>query len=373
MRDLSPVGLDYMAEDVMADRRSDGELVRAARAGSQEAFGELVARYKDALFGIAFHRLGDFEEARDAAQDALVKVYLTLPRLRNPAAFGNWVCRIADGTARDAARRPRREVPLEQDLQAPSQVASPQVAAERAELSAQVSKALQSLSERTRLAVILHYVNGYSHAEVASFIGATSAAVKTRISRAKSRLREEMMEVVERTLKHRPSRFVYEATDAQGRVISGVSEASSASELRRRLSSGGYRVLRLRQDRRTSEELKAEAGEAPKRLAETILEQALADNAETITIAVTTTDGRDHVTVTYRIAGKRHEAMQMPAYCWASLREHLAEMAGLKLREGARRQAGDIRVRLRRKDHQFAAVLTARRIEIRPSLSDGGC
>ena len=349
----------------MVDRRSDRELVRAARAGSQEAFGELVARYKDAVFGIAFHRLGDFEEARDAAQDALVKVYLSLPRLRNPAAFGNWVCRIADGTARDAARRLRREVPLEPEVEAPSQAASPEVAAERAELSAQVRGVLQALSEPTRLALILHYVNGYSHAEVASFIGATPSAVKTRISRAKRQLREEMMEVVEGTLKRRLSRFVYEARDAQGRVISGVSEARSASDLRCHLSSRGYQVVRLRQDRRTSEELQAEAREATKRLAETILEQALADNAETITIAVTTTDGRDHVTVTYRIAGKRHEVMQMPAYCWAPLREHLAEMAGLKLRDGARRQAGEIRFRFRGKDHQFRTVLTSRKIEVR--------
>ncbi len=74
----------------MADRRTDAELVKGALEGSGEAFGALVARYKDAVFGVAYHRLGDFEEARDAAQEALVKAFTNLSKLREPRAFADW-------------------------------------------------------------------------------------------------------------------------------------------------------------------------------------------------------------------------------------------------------------------------------------------
>jgi hypothetical protein len=56
----------------------------------------------------------------------------------------------------------------------------------------------------------------------------------------------------------------------------------------------------------------------------------------------------------------------MPAYCWAPLREHLAEMAGGRLRESGRRQAGEIRFRLKAKHHHFGAVFTRKKIVVRP-------
>jgi RNA polymerase sigma-70 factor (ECF subfamily) len=155
----------------MAETRSDEELVRGAKAGSQEAFGELVARYKDAVFGVAYHRLQDFEEARDVTQEAFVKAFQGLETLRRPAAFANWLNRIAEGTAIDAVRRRRRELPLE----AAGEVAdtSDQDGDGVAE---QVREALATLPEATRLAAILHYVNGYSHSEVAQFLDTTEGS-----------------------------------------------------------------------------------------------------------------------------------------------------------------------------------------------------
>lgn len=172
----------------MAERHSDSELVARTRNGDQAAFGELVARYREVVVGVAFHRLGRFEEARDVAQEAFVKAYVNLPRLRRPEAFGSWLYQIADFTVLQALRRTRPEVSLPDEGTEPL----PEPPAEESDLAHEVREALETLDEPTRLAVILHYVSGYSHAEVARFLGATPGAIRTRVSRARSRLREEM-------------------------------------------------------------------------------------------------------------------------------------------------------------------------------------
>ena len=175
---------------------TDAQLIIAAREGDQAAFSELLARYRGALFGVCFHRLGNFEEARDAAQEAGLKALANLAKLQKPAAFAHWLYRIADGTALDFVRRRKGEVPLEEAaaLAAPSQP-------EPSDLAQQVLAALGVLDEASRLALILHYVGGYSHAEVAAFLGTTPGAIKTRLSRARQKLRQEVIGMVEVTLK----------------------------------------------------------------------------------------------------------------------------------------------------------------------------
>jgi len=66
----------------------DSELVKRALAGQRSAFAELVDRYRDAACAVAYHYLGDFEEAQDAAQEAFVRAYLRLRQLREPGKFG---------------------------------------------------------------------------------------------------------------------------------------------------------------------------------------------------------------------------------------------------------------------------------------------
>ncbi|UCH34015.1 MAG: RNA polymerase sigma factor [Armatimonadota bacterium] len=196
----------------LAERRSDSELVARTLAGDQRAFGELVARYRHAVLGVAFHRVGDFENARDVAQEAFLKAYTGLPKLRKPESFASWLYHIADLTALEVARRPRREVLLPPDEML---TAAPHASdAATSDLAQQVREALAALDEPTRLAVILHYIDGYSHAEVASFLGTTAGAVRTRVSRAKSRIQEEIMSEAEQALKEAVER-VLAAVSAQ--------------------------------------------------------------------------------------------------------------------------------------------------------------
>jgi RNA polymerase sigma-70 factor (ECF subfamily) len=355
----------------MADRPSDSDLVAAALAGSQDAFGELVARYKDAVFGVAFHRLGKFEEARDAAQDTFLKAYQSLSSLRKPASFGHWLYRLADGTSLDAARRPRREVPLDGDEEADSQGPTPRQAAHEAAVSRHVREALQTLTEASRLAVILHYVNGYSHAEVAGFLGTTTGAVKTRLNRARMRLRKEMIEMVGKKIRKVSTVFHYVVTSPEGVLIRGTSDAESARSLVQRLRERGYRVtsVKANRERHTSASAQAKAEQArfqkgAKTLADLIFDQALKQGAAAIKIVHPSTPAPQLVTGSHLVNNVWHQLVSVPEYAWAPLCDQLAEMAGMQLREGAARQTGRIRFSSHGKDHDFRLLITPKTIRV---------
>jgi len=174
------------------DWRSDEQLVAATLAGDRRAFGELVARHRGSVIAVADGRLRDHEAACDVTQDAFLKAYLNLSTLRSPARFRGWVCRIADREAVGAARKRGREV-LTGCLRPESVSDAGQGlcdAIERAEVERRVRERLAELSKTTRRALILHHVSGYSQAEVAGELGLTTSAVKTRLSRARRRLRK---------------------------------------------------------------------------------------------------------------------------------------------------------------------------------------
>jgi RNA polymerase sigma-70 factor, ECF subfamily len=183
--------------------RSDEKLVRAVLGGDQDAFNELANRYRDAAFGIALCHLGDVETARDAAQEALVAAYVDLPTLRDPSSFRAWFSRIAATTALRLRRSRKSTVSLDvpEVVQLPGASPDPEESALRGETGRQTRDALSALTESERLAVILHYVNGYSHEEIGGMVGASVSAVKSRIHRGRSRLREELRGMVEQNLK----------------------------------------------------------------------------------------------------------------------------------------------------------------------------
>ena len=186
----------------MANRAPDEDLVKASLQGEAAAFGELARRYRPAAFGIAFHNLGDFEAASDAAQEALVKAYVDLSKLRDPAKFRNWVCRITKMTSL-AARRKRRFLSVCDADTAQSVNGGTHLAAdrERSDKAHEVREALSALPEQDRLALVLHYVDGYSQEEIGGMLGSSTSAIKSKLHRARRRLRKEMLTRVETSLK----------------------------------------------------------------------------------------------------------------------------------------------------------------------------
>ena len=171
------------------------ELVRRAQAGDLDAYGELVDRFRDAAFGLCYHRCDDFEAARDLAQEAFIRAYQHLGELADPARFPAWLRRIAERVCIDWRRRQRDERPLEE---AAGRSAPP--LDDLAALRVTVQRALSSLPEAQRLAVTLYHIDGYTYREIANFLSAPESTVKARLDAARASLRGALADVFREAL-----------------------------------------------------------------------------------------------------------------------------------------------------------------------------
>jgi RNA polymerase sigma factor (sigma-70 family) len=174
------------------DQPTDADLVSRTLAGDTHAFEALVRRYRGLAFGLAYHQLGRFEDAEDAAQEAMVEAYVKLRHLREPERFVGWLRRIVAGKAAEAARR-RREEPVAPEV---IEAAQPHGASSPMALEAQVREALEQLPPAVRLATTLFYVNGFSYQEIAAHLEVPASTVRGRLQRARSFLRAELVDLV---------------------------------------------------------------------------------------------------------------------------------------------------------------------------------
>ncbi len=183
-------------------------LVQQAQAGNLEAYGEIMRQLQDMAYGYAFSVLGDFHLAQDAAQEAFIQAYRDLHMLREPAAFPGWFRRIVLKHC-DRIQRQRRPRTRSLDLTSGEPVSDelgPVEAAEKRELKDRVLAAVRKLPEHQRTVTTLFYIDGYSVQEVAAIQEVPVGTVKRRLHDARLKLKEEMMGMVEDTLKRESPR-----------------------------------------------------------------------------------------------------------------------------------------------------------------------
>ena len=160
------------------------QLIKAASSGDAEAFTELVRLYRDMVYGYCYHRTGSFEDARDLAQDTFVRAYTSLHQLRDHSKLSAWLRRIAaNACARwyERRRETAAEIPDEPEP------------ARQSIASEYVREALSSLPDNEQLAVVLHYVNGYSYSDIAGFLEVSKDAVRGRLYRGREMLKAEVL------------------------------------------------------------------------------------------------------------------------------------------------------------------------------------
>ena len=175
-------------------------------------------KYKGAVFGLAYDRIGDFELARDIAQEAFVRAYIELGTLREHSKFANWLYVIASNLCREYLRsRSLQAAALETELEwlddVPGQrrvlppgfgknpSKTPEENWEEKNLREAILAAIHALPPKTKEAVILYYMDGLTSKDVADFLNISPDAVRSRLGFGRRKLREEMIEMVERTLK----------------------------------------------------------------------------------------------------------------------------------------------------------------------------
>ncbi len=175
----------------------DATLVAEARGGSLPAFNALVQRHERAVYNVALRLVGRTGAADEVAQDTFLRAYGALERFRG-GDFRPWVLRIATNRAYDELRRHKRSPESFDELEYEPRVAwttlarheDPNVRAERIELAETLTAALARLPFDQRLAVVLSDVQGYAYDEIAEITGVPYGTVKSRLSRARARLRD---------------------------------------------------------------------------------------------------------------------------------------------------------------------------------------
>ena len=176
---------------VLYSKLSDSELVDKATNGDRRALDTLVERYSPRVNRLASQLMGDLEEARDAAQESLVKVCTRLKQFRGEAQFATWLHRLVVNTCRDrmAFQRVRRAEPLELDEHAVSEDPDPSSAAVLTDLRRDLADALSRLSADQRIAVVLRDSFGLSYKEISRVARMPVGTAKCYVHRARARLR----------------------------------------------------------------------------------------------------------------------------------------------------------------------------------------
>jgi RNA polymerase sigma factor (sigma-70 family) len=174
----------------------DDELIRRAQRGEGDAYAMLVGRHQQVAFRAAYAVCGDAAEAEDAAQEAFVKAYGALGRFRAGAPWRPWLLRIVANEARNRRRSAGRREHLA--LRVAALAPEPAPAAEAAVLvrdeRAALLAALGRLDPPHREVVVLRHLLDLSEAECAAVLGVRRGTVKSRLSRALAKLREDLGE-----------------------------------------------------------------------------------------------------------------------------------------------------------------------------------
>jgi RNA polymerase sigma-70 factor, ECF subfamily len=175
----------------------DEALLRDAMAGDARAFAELCEGCRTRVWRIVCSVAGG-HEADDLAQDAIVRAWCARRSYRREAPFEAWLCRIALNAAHDYRRSAwrRRVIPWEPNPNTPDDDAPPlECAVAIREVQRRVRQAVADLPERQRVPIWLHFIEGYTMAEVAKLELTNETTVRSRVQAARRRLRVMLSDV----------------------------------------------------------------------------------------------------------------------------------------------------------------------------------
>ncbi|MDQ3995049.1 MAG: sigma-70 family RNA polymerase sigma factor [Actinomycetota bacterium] len=170
---------------------SDLALVAKARAGDRPALDVLVERYTPRVNRLAMHLVGDMEDARDAAQESLVKLCTRVRQFRGDAQFATWLHRLVVNTCRDLQDRNRaRPVePLDLENEPAGDDFDPSRVTLLADLRRELAEGLAQLSADQRAVVLLRDAFGFSYEDIARAARMPVGTAKCYVHRGRERLR----------------------------------------------------------------------------------------------------------------------------------------------------------------------------------------
>ena len=189
-------------------QQSDAQLIQRVLQGDQEAFSPLIKKYQKGVHALAWRKIGDFHIAQEITQDTFLKAYEKLRTLKDHNAFAGWLYVIVANLCLDWLRKNR--IPMESldtaDSSEVDKVSYSQYVSEKQEEAADetrrevVKELLKKLPESERTVMTLHYLGEMTIKAISEFLGVSQNTVKSRLSRARNRLRKEEDVVIQQDL-----------------------------------------------------------------------------------------------------------------------------------------------------------------------------
>lgn len=192
---------------VVSDRDLDWVIVQRVQNGEVSAFNQLVQKYRQSLFSIIYNMTGNREDATDIAQEAFIKAFQSIKQFRGQASFYTWIYRIAVNSSITFIKRAKKQRFINYETIDETLVSSDileyftaktktEKGALLKELQEKLNEALQKLSPKHRIVVILHEVEGMNHKEIADITKTSEGTVRSRLHYAKKMLQAYLQEYI---------------------------------------------------------------------------------------------------------------------------------------------------------------------------------
>ena len=178
----------------------ENALIKAAQKGDIDAFNRLVLAYQHQVYNLAYRIMGEEAAAADATQEAFISAYNHLKNFRG-GSFKSWLLRIVTNACYDDLRRRKRHPSTSLDdlasddsgdaeFELPSPSDGPETIAQQHEIAALLQMAITTLPDDQRIVLVLSDIQGMSYEEIAEMTKSNLGTVKSRLSRARGKLRE---------------------------------------------------------------------------------------------------------------------------------------------------------------------------------------
>ena len=169
-------------------------VINRAKQGDQRAFETLVTEYEQKVYSLAYHYVGSEQDAMDICQEVFLRVYRFLPQFSGESRFSTWLYRVTSNACKDFLRKKgsRMEVSLSQEGE--EEDYTPENVLEQKEMRRQIEESLHQLSPDHREILVMRDVLGLSYEEIANSLDLEEGTVKSRISRAREKLRIKLTE-----------------------------------------------------------------------------------------------------------------------------------------------------------------------------------
>jgi RNA polymerase sigma-70 factor (ECF subfamily) len=179
-----------------ADDAFEVRAIAAVKGGESGAYDYLVSKYMKRVVSIAWGIVRNTHDAEDLAQEAFVKAFQSIGRFNSGQPFGPWIYRIVTNLALDVTKHRRRFRHEElRDAEPAARRDEADLPARTSELAGRIDRAIESLPEMQRLVARFYLVEGFGHAEIAEMLGLTEGTVRSHLSLARSKLKQQLADL----------------------------------------------------------------------------------------------------------------------------------------------------------------------------------